>query len=325
MRRAFTCALLGTVVAGASVADATALRAQDTLTVFTGDGVRLRYVVHGTGRDTVIVPLAAWMERSLEALGDDRTVVFYDPRGRGGSTSPADTQAYGWVRDVADIESLRKHLKLSRFALVGSSYYGALVALYAAKYPDRVTRVVMVGPVRPVATTKYTYKSTARQRPDTLALAALASMRKSGAETSDPVTFCRVDVFARAMPSIMGHPDLGARLQDDPCAFPNEWPSRSSSFSRYLGAANGQWDWRVQAMRAQAPILIIHGEDDPVSPVGAGREWARRLPDARLLVITGAGHAPWLDGVPVFFEAMDLFLRGTWPDGAVSVRVARPR
>ena len=320
MTSAFTFALLGTILSGVAT-----LGAQDTLRAPAGDGVRLRYVVHGAGRDTVIVPLAAWMERSLEALSIDRTVVFYDPRGRGGSTSPADTQAYGWVRDVADLESLRKHLRLSRFALVGGAYYGALAALYASQHPGRVTRVVMVGPLRPVAATKYTHRLTARQRIDTLALAALASMRKAGAETNDPVTFCRVDLFARAMPSIMGHPDFGARLLDDPCAFPNEWPSRAATFSRYLSAANGQWDWRTQARRARTPVLILQGEDDPVSPVGAGREWARRLPDAKLLVIAGAGHAPWLDGVPLFFDAIAVFLGGTWPVGAESVRVAGPR
>ena len=132
MKSVFTFVLLGAICGG------TALVAQDTLTAPANDGVRLRYVIHGTGRDTVIVPLASWMERSLETLSADRTVVFYDPRGRGGSTSPADSQGYGWIRDVADIESLRKHLRLSRFALVGSSYYAAVIALYAAQYPDRV-------------------------------------------------------------------------------------------------------------------------------------------------------------------------------------------
>ncbi len=325
MKRAFTIALLGAIACGAIAWGGTALSAQDTLSAPASDGVRLRYVVHGTGRDTVIVPLASWMERSLQALSIDRTVVFYDPRGRGGSTSPADSQRYGWIRDVADIEALRKHLRLSRFALVGSAYYGAVIALYAAQYPDRVTRSVMIGPLRPVAATKYTHRLTARQRPDTFALAALASMRRAGAEANDPAAFCRMDLFARVMPAIMGDPDLGARLKDDPCAFASEWPSRSAIFWRYTSAANGQWNWRSQAMHARVPTLIVHGEVDPISPIGAGREWARRLPDAKLLVIAGAGHAPWLDGVPIFFEVIDVFLRGTWPDGAESVRVTAPR
>lgn len=318
MRGVLALMLLWAAVAGA----------QDTSAMLTAPadgGVRLRYAIRGQGEDTVIVPLAAWMERSLEPLARDRVVVFYDPRGRGGSTAPRDSNAYGWERDVADLEALRKHLRISRAAFVGWSYYGALVALYAAQFPGRVSRVVMVGPQRPAFATRYAHKATERQRLDSMALATLAALRRSGGEASDPAGFCRLDVFARALPAMMGDPDQAARLADDPCAFENERLAQSTDFWRRLNAANGRWDWRSQAQRVRAPTLVVHGEDDPVSPVGAGREWARRITDARLLVISGAGHAPWLDGLPLFFEAISVFLDGDWPDGAVSVRVTNPR
>lgn len=302
--------------------------AQDTSvapTVLAGDGVRLRYVIRGKGADTTIVPLAAWMERSLEPLTRDRVVVFYDPRGRGGSSAPVDSNAYGWQRDVDDLEALRKHLRIGRASLVGWSYYGALVALYAGQHPERVSRVVMVGPQRPVFGTKYTHTPTERQKADSMTLATLASLRRTGGETNDPEGFCRLDVFARVMPAIMGDPDRAAQLADDPCAFENERPARSAEFWRRLGAANGRWDWRIQAQRVRAPTLIVHGEDDPAVPAGAGREWARRISQSRILIISGAGHAPWLDGAPLFFDAIGIFLDGDWPDGAVMLRGANTR
>lgn len=40
----------------------------------------------------------------------------------------------------------------------------------------------------------------------------------------------------------------------------------------------------------KAPTLVIHGADDPLIPLAAGREAARLIPGARLLVIEGMGH-----------------------------------
>ena len=43
------------------------------------------------------------------------------------------------------------------------------------------------------------------------------------------------------------------------------------------------------------PILLLWGEDDPNGGAAVAREFAPRLPDADLVVVPGAEHAPWLD------------------------------
>lgn len=285
-----------------------------------GPGVHLRYVARGTGMDTVVVPLAAWMARSMEPLTHDHVVVSYDPRGRGGSTAPGDSNAYGWQRDVADLELLRRELGLGRFALVGHGYYAAVAALYAAAHPEHVSRLVMVAPQRAAFSARYTHRLTSRQRPDSMAIAALTALRRAGGEANDPPGFCRADLFGRLLPSLMGEPDLSVGFRDDPCVHSNEWPTRASIIAHFIGSANGRWDWRSRALRVRLPALVIHGMDDPISPAGAGRDWARRLPDARFLGILRAGHMPWLDGGPTFFDAVGTFLNGEWPTGAEVLR-----
>jgi pimeloyl-ACP methyl ester carboxylesterase len=42
--------------------------------------------------------------------------------------------------------------------------------------------------------------------------------------------------------------------------------------------------------RIEAPTLVIHGAEDPLVPVAAGRELAHHMPGARLEVIDGMGH-----------------------------------
>jgi pimeloyl-ACP methyl ester carboxylesterase len=39
-----------------------------------------------------------------------------------------------------------------------------------------------------------------------------------------------------------------------------------------------------------APTLVIHGADDPLVPLAAGRDTAQNIPGAELLVIEGMGH-----------------------------------
>jgi len=51
----------------------------------------------------------------------------------------------------------------------------------------------------------------------------------------------------------------------------------------------------------------------------SAREWAAALPDARLLLLQGVGHFPYLETPDVFFTAVDTYLRGSWPQGAERV------
>ena len=55
----------------------------------------------------------------LAGLAERCTVVLVNPRGTGGSTPPADPQAYGIEDYVADLEELRLHLDLERVRLLG--------------------------------------------------------------------------------------------------------------------------------------------------------------------------------------------------------------
>jgi pimeloyl-ACP methyl ester carboxylesterase len=52
--------------------------------------------------------------------------------------------------------------------------------------------------------------------------------------------------------------------------------------------ANG--DRRPSLSSLKIPTLVIHGADDPLIPVEGGKDTARVIPGARLLIIKGMGH-----------------------------------
>ncbi len=50
---------------------------------------------------------------------------------------------------VEDLEAVRRAFRLDRVALLGHSWGAGLAVHYAARYPDRVRRMVLVGSVPP--------------------------------------------------------------------------------------------------------------------------------------------------------------------------------
>jgi pimeloyl-ACP methyl ester carboxylesterase len=56
------------------------------------------------------------------------------------------------------------------------------------------------------------------------------------------------------------------------------------------------------------PALFLWGEEDPNGGAAVARQFAPRLPDAELVVIPGAEHAPWLDDMETCVTHTQAFL-----------------
>jgi pimeloyl-ACP methyl ester carboxylesterase len=77
-----------------------------------------------------------------------------------------------------------------------------------------------------------------------------------------------------------------------------------AGMTRQLVAIIASGDRRKMLRKITARTLVIHGAEDPLVPVEAGRDTARHIDSAKLLVIAGMGHdlAPGL--VPILVEAI---------------------
>ncbi|HYD33337.1 MAG TPA: pimeloyl-ACP methyl ester esterase BioH [Methylophilaceae bacterium] len=67
-------------------------------------------------------------------------------------------------------------------------------------------------------------------------------------------------------------------------------------------------DMRTAVTNIKKPVLLIHGDRDRLVPVQAGHWMAQHMPFARLRVIAGAGHAPFLSHQDQFVEALVQYL-----------------
>jgi len=56
-----------------------------------------------------------------------------------------------------------------------------------------------------------------------------------------------------------------------------------------------------------APTLVVHGRQDPI-PLASSEECARRMGDARLVVLEDCGHVPYVEQPAALFAAVNDFL-----------------
>jgi pimeloyl-[acyl-carrier protein] methyl ester esterase len=67
-------------------------------------------------------------------------------------------------------------------------------------------------------------------------------------------------------------------------------------------------DLRGALADVRVPALVVGGTRDALVPIEATRELAARLPDARLVAIDGAAHAPFLSHRASFLDAIVPFV-----------------
>src|SRR5690606_29434593 len=89
----------------------------------------------------------AYLVDDLTPLATRLVLVFYDQRGTGRSTLVSDSTSLDARRFVEDLEAVRREFGLERMKVLAHSWGAGLVALYGQEYPERLDRMVLVGPV----------------------------------------------------------------------------------------------------------------------------------------------------------------------------------
>jgi pimeloyl-ACP methyl ester carboxylesterase len=271
------------------------------------DGTRLAYHLAGEGRPLTCLPggpmQASAYLGDLGGLSAHRQLSLLDLRGTGASAVPADPATYRCDRLVDDVEALRAHLGLDRVDLLGHSAGATLALLYAARHPDRVGRLALVGP-SPLAVglevTDLDRRQVAELRrgeawfPD--AFAAFERIWSGDATAADwkaiaPFTYGRWDDVARA--------HLAREASEK---------NADAAAVYYSAGALDPEATRASLARLRAPVLLVAGEYDVALPPKRAAEYAGLFPQAELAVQPGGGHFPWLDDPEWFVRTLAGFL-----------------
>lgn len=284
--------------------------------VETAPGVSIYYERYGNGPKFVFVPNRMFMPEFAALAQPDRTLILYDMRNRGSSGRVADSAKITIMGDVEDVEALRRHFKAEKLSLVGYSYLGLMVALYATQHPQRVERLVQIGSVPRKFGTPY--PADQRAGNDTLsreAELAWADWQKANKDpAAAPLAKCRA--FARFLSHMIVVDPANAAKVPDPCRYENESVANSERHLSLHFADIQKRDFpREPFTKLEQPVLTIHGLLDRNAPYGSGVEWANTFRNARLITVARGAHQLWLDD-PAVIADIDQFLSGGWPDRA---------
>lgn len=267
------------------------------------DGARLSYRIlggHPPGRERPpVVCLAGGPARDAAYLGDlgglgaYRRLVVPDARGTGGSPAAVDPGDYAFPRLAEDVEALRVHLGLGRFALLAHDAAAATAQMYAAAHPDRLTHLVLLNPgsrlqgelpddAREIFNSRAAegeWWAQARTAVRLLERATDFEEIRELLQAAAPMAYARWGNPQRAHAATEGD-------QLNPVPRAGFWQGVDEATRRAVLAA---------LRRTEVPVLVVTGDLDAVTGMRAGEAVARCFPDARLHTLKDTGHYPWID------------------------------
>jgi len=217
--------------------------------------------VHGTGQDHSI-----WVLPTRYFARHDRNVLALDlpGHGRSGGAPLQSVEAMAdWLIDVLDATGI------TTSAVVGHSL-GSLVALAAAaRHPDQVRAIALVGTTVPMPVAEFLLEKAKENSHEAIEILNFRGFSKSA------------QLGGNATP---GSWMLGGGLRLMEKAGPGV-------IYADLKACNEYHAGMEHAKNVQCPALLILGEQDQLTPVRSALKLAGALSNAESVVIEGSGHA----------------------------------
>jgi len=207
-----------------------------------------------------------------------------------------------------DVTGLLDALGIARAHVVGVSMGGMIAQVLAARFPERVTSITSI-----MASSGNPRVSLGRPA------AFRALLRRPDPHDVEAVITELVGLFG-----VIGSPGFAVdpvqlRSMCERVAQRGYYPAGTA---RQLLAILATGDRRGELARIRAPTLVIHGAQDPLLPLAAGRDTARHIPGARLIEYEGMGHDLPSALTPQFVDAIAQHCRAAEASADVGIRHA---
>ena len=263
----------------------------------TGDGLRLRVVSSGEGPPVVLLhgftgSAETWRELR-SALEERHAVYAVELPGHGGSRAPDDPSRYALRRFADDLVKVLDALRVERAAVLGYSL-GARAALrFALNYGSRVSGLILESGSPGISDerARSERRESDRALADTIeregVIAFVDRWERSPLWESQEALPDRVKIALRTQRLLNSAKGLANSLRG---AGTGEEPSVLDR----LGTLN-------------TPTLVIAGALD-AKYVGLGTQLSSAIPNAKLALVEGAGHAVHLEQPQRFSELVAEFL-----------------
>lgn len=276
------------------------------------EDARIFYEVRGAGEAILVVHGGPGLDHSylrpgLDVLATRNTLIYYDQRGTGRSTTDIGPETITLGAFVEDIEALREALGYERIHVLTHSFGSRIGLTYAHRYPDRVRSLVLLNPGEPgtrFSAETVRRRAEARTEEDSIELTRLTT--SEAFEARDPATLGRV--FAVAFRAAMRDP---ARVDELDLDLMDTTARQGQDVAELLGRELGTLDGWARLAEIEAPTLVVHGRYD-LPPLAMTTAMAEALPNGRLEVLE-SGHFPYVEDREGLQSVVWAFLAGLTP------------
>ena len=251
------------------------------------NGLRVHYRDVGPRKAPVIVlvhgfssSLHTW-EPWVANLRRDYRVITLDLPGHG-LTNCLESGKIGTEVFADTVDRVTRALGIDKFTLAGNSMGGGVAWAYALAHPDRLDGLVLVD-----ASGWPESAADAKKGPLVFKLLANPVARRLMKNTDMTI------LVRSGLRDSFANPDLATdamverytALARAPC-------HRDALMALSSGRSEADYATDAKLSAIKVPTLILHGEQDNLIPVSAGRKFADAIPEAKLITYPDAGHLP---------------------------------
>jgi pimeloyl-[acyl-carrier protein] methyl ester esterase len=266
----------------------------------TTEGVGIHYETAGEGLPLVFIhgwAMSGSVWRFQQRLAESYRLIIPDLRGHGLSSAP--DSGYSFESFARDLEELFLYLGLEKAVIIAWSMGVQAVLQAFPRIRKQLAALVFVS-----GTPKFTAAEDYPYGLPTFEARGLGIRLKKDYEKAVRDFIRRMfteEECASGCYERMIEEKIGGAL-----------PARHAAQASLTSLAEA--DFRSVLPTVDVPVLLVHGSDDTICPSMASRDMAGRLPCARLEIIKGAGHAPFISRPTEFTNILDNFIHGIHED-----------
>jgi pimeloyl-ACP methyl ester carboxylesterase/DNA-binding CsgD family transcriptional regulator len=230
--------------------------------------------------------------RFHEALASFSRLVRFDKRGTG--MSDRVMGAMSLDSRIDDIRAVLDAAGVQRASLLGYSEGGTMAAVFAARYPERVDKLILLGSHAGKVSGSDDFPCGYEVEPVIRAITEIVEKRWG---TGDSLQY-----FA---PTLWHHRQAD-RAKAGQARFERMSATPGAALA-HLQFVTGN-DARSELPRVHAPTLVLHRNGDLIVPLCNGEHLAAEIPGARLVVLDGDDHLPYVGDVAAIVREIERFL-----------------
>jgi len=272
---------------------------------------QLYYEIMGSGEPVVILHGGPGLDHTyllpqFEALSKHYKLILYDQRSSGKSTGVVDSIHITPQQFVEDLEAVRKYFNLDKMNLIGHSWGGFLAMEYAIKYPERIKTLILVSSLGANSDCIAPFMKNREERTTHADSVALANVLSSDAfakrEPKVVAEFTRIS-FAVYFYDRSREDSLTLNFNQETA---NNFLPIYGLMSKYFG----HYDVYAQLTVIHSPVLILHGDYDPI-PSKFSEQLTKYLQNSKFVLLKNCGHFPFVETPVELFGECEKFLGPT--------------